>query len=99
MPFDRSLLRRESWEASALQYEIIVMFSMTALFADSSQNHPITDLPAFFIHPCNTAQALEEICQEKPRSPEAYLLVWFGLVGPLVDLYMPSQLSFAIMQK
>jgi hypothetical protein len=63
------------------------------------QNHPVTDLPAFFIHPCNTGEALDEICHPKPRSPEEYLLVWLGLVGPLVGLHVTSLTSLAIVKK
>jgi Autophagocytosis associated protein, active-site domain len=62
--------------------------------ADSEQNHPMSDLPAFFIHPCNTAGALEELCQDKVCSPEDYLMIWLGLVGPSVNLYIPSQLLY-----
>jgi hypothetical protein len=78
-----------SWEESVWPYGDAVQ---AGHFADQTQNHPISDLPAFFIHPCNTAEALEETCQDRSCSPEVYLLVWFGLIGPSVNLYVPSQL-------
>lgn len=78
-----------SLEQSALQYENV---AQPDDIADPPQNHPISDLPAFFIHPCNTAEALEAICQDRSCSAEAYILIWLGLVGPPVDLYIPSQL-------
>jgi ubiquitin-like-conjugating enzyme ATG10 len=72
-----------------LQYDSMLITERTA---DIMQSHPVTALPAFFIHPCNTAKALEEICQNKACSPEEYLVTWLGLVGPSVNLYIPSQL-------
>ncbi|KAL9112386.1 MAG: hypothetical protein Q9227_003228 [Pyrenula ochraceoflavens] len=56
------------------------------------QNHPVTDFPAFFIHPCNTADALRELGSDGIHSPEHYLLLWLGLVGPCVGLHVPSKL-------
>lgn len=60
--------------------------------AISIANHPISDLPAFFVHPCNTAEALQAACQDRRCSEEAYIMIWLGLVGPSVNLYVPSQL-------
>lgn len=71
------------------------MSVQVARIADHPQNHPLSDLSAFFIHPCNTAEALKEIDEGQFCSPEAYLWIWFGLVGSSVNLYMPSQLLFA----
>ncbi|KAF7513730.1 hypothetical protein GJ744_007781 [Endocarpon pusillum] len=59
----------------------------------SIAHHPKSDLPAFFIHPCNTAEALYEICQQRScRTALDYLVIWLGLVGPSFNLYIPSQL-------
>lgn len=66
-----------------------------ARIADHPQNHPISDLSAFFIHPCNTAEALIAIDHGNFCSPEAYLLIWISLLGPSINLYMPSQLLLA----
>ena len=56
------------------------------------QYHPISDLPAFFVHPRNTAEALQEVGLHKDTSPEAYLLLWLGLIGTVVNLHVPSKL-------
>ena len=65
-----------------------------ALKADSlKQNHPITDLPTYYIHPCNTAEAMRAIIGERRVLPMEYLQIWIGLVGSCVSLYLPSQLA------
>lgn len=56
------------------------------------KNHPFTHIPAYFIHPCKTAEAMQKIIGHNGVSPEEYLQIWFGLVGSCVGLYLPSQL-------
>lgn len=56
------------------------------------QHHPISDQPAYFIHPCNTPEALSVLKPERALTPEDYLLLWLGLVGTSVGLYVPSAL-------
>ena len=53
-----------------------------------TQNHPVTDIPCFWVHPCRTAEAMGEILEAKERevSPVEYLMVWIGLVGNAVGL-------------
>ncbi|KAL2828653.1 hypothetical protein BDW59DRAFT_42173 [Aspergillus cavernicola] len=58
--------------------------------------HPVSGTPAFFVHPCNTADAMREIASGHRISPEAYLIIWLGLVGNCVRLQLPSEL-FATM--
>ncbi|KAL3430823.1 hypothetical protein BDV09DRAFT_188926 [Aspergillus tetrazonus] len=54
--------------------------------------HPIFETPAFFVHPCNTADAMRDIASEHDISPEAYLIIWLGLVGSSVRLQLSSDL-------
>ncbi|KAE9381395.1 hypothetical protein N431DRAFT_476228 [Stipitochalara longipes BDJ] len=55
----------------------------------SAAPHPITDLPAFFIHPCQTKEAMESLyCPMKD-----YLMVWIGLVGGCVELWIPPEMA------
>ncbi|PVH88216.1 autophagy-related protein-like protein Atg10 [Cadophora sp. DSE1049] len=54
----------------------------------SAAPHPITDVPAFFIHPCQTKEAMENF--ECPM--EEYLMVWIGLVGGCVGLWVPPEM-------
>lgn len=50
------------------------------------------ETPAFFVHPCNTADAMRGIASEHDISPEAYLIIWLGLVGSSVRLQLSSDL-------
>jgi len=58
-------------------------------FPDFIQEHPITARPAFFIHPCNTAEAIRNLAQSTQLSTANYLQLWLGLVGPPVGLHLP----------
>ncbi|KAL4940804.1 hypothetical protein BDV06DRAFT_14203 [Aspergillus oleicola] len=57
--------------------------------------HPVSGTPAFFVHPCNTAEAMKDIASGGSVSLDAYLIMWLGLVGSCVRLQLPSEL-FAI---
>ncbi|RQM06992.1 hypothetical protein DH86_00000123, partial [Scytalidium sp. 3C] len=51
--------------------------------------HPITDLPAFFIHPCQTKEAMELFnC-----SLSEYIMVWLGIVGGCIGLWVPPEMA------
>ncbi|TQB71664.1 hypothetical protein MPDQ_007379 [Monascus purpureus] len=41
--------------------------------------HPESGTPAFFAHPCNTADAMKHIAHGQDVHPELYLLLWLGL--------------------
>ncbi|EPE35511.1 hypothetical protein GLAREA_11210 [Glarea lozoyensis ATCC 20868] len=55
----------------------------------SAAPHPVTDLPAFFIHPCQTKEAMENF--DCPT--HEYLMVWLGLVGGCVGLWVPPEMA------
>lgn len=55
----------------------------------STKPHPITDVPAFFIHPCQTKEAMENF--DCPMTE--YMMVWIGLVGGCVGLTVPSEMA------
>jgi len=89
----------ESLEESLPQYDkfslLIVSFIRPAKaracsnLTSTLQNHPLTDLPAFFIHPCGTKEAMEQFnCLLKD-----YLGVWLGLVGGYVGLWLPPAMA------
>lgn len=59
----------------------------------SMTNHPVTDMPVFFVHPCNTATALEETASTPEPSPLQYMLQWLGIVGACVGLHLPMDLA------
>jgi len=55
----------------------------------SAAPHPITDIPAFFIHPCQTKEAMENFdCLISD-----YLMLWLGLVGACVGLWVPPEMA------
>ncbi|EXJ78529.1 hypothetical protein A1O1_08930 [Capronia coronata CBS 617.96] len=58
----------------------------------SMAHHPVSDHPAFFVHPCNTHEALSALCTDKSLTPERYLILWLGLIGSSVGLHIPSKL-------
>ncbi|CAL3964267.1 hypothetical protein PZA11_001667 [Diplocarpon coronariae] len=55
----------------------------------SAAPHPITHVPAFFIHPCQTKEAMETF----DCSVENYLMLWIGLVGGCVGLWVPPEMA------
>ncbi|PGH34417.1 hypothetical protein GX50_02785 [[Emmonsia] crescens] len=57
-------------------------------------HHPLSDLPVYFVHPCNTPDALRDVAGNKEVvvTTETYLLLWLGLVGNCVGLHVPSEL-------
>jgi ubiquitin-like-conjugating enzyme ATG10 len=51
------------------------------------QDHPILGTPYYFIHPCRTADLLQDIQKaNKDISHEQLLQVWLGLVGGVVNI-------------
>jgi ubiquitin-like-conjugating enzyme ATG10 len=49
----------------------------------------VTDVPAFFIHPCATKEAMEEF----QCTLQDYLAIWLGLVGGFVGLWLPKAMA------
>ncbi|GFG02732.1 autophagy-related protein Atg10 [Aspergillus lentulus] len=54
--------------------------------------HPESGVPAFFVHPCNTADAMMRIVGWRKITAETYLLIWLGLVGNCVGLRLPCEI-------
>lgn len=55
-------------------------------------DHPITNSPVFFIHPCQTANVMEASVGKKSVTAEQYLLMWIGAMGKSVGLNIPLAL-------
>ncbi|KJZ78386.1 hypothetical protein HIM_02424 [Hirsutella minnesotensis 3608] len=55
----------------------------------SADHHPITGLPAFFVHPCLVGDALSRF----DCTRENYLMIWLGLVGGCVGLWVPKEMA------
>ena len=56
------------------------------------KNHPFFDLPCFWVHPCNTAEAIGNHIQALGRevNPLEYFSIWLGVVGVVVGLSLPK---------
>ncbi|KAG2419872.1 hypothetical protein HFD88_004669 [Aspergillus terreus] len=54
--------------------------------------HPHSGAPMFFVHPCNTADAMKQIAGHQRVTPELYLMLWLGLVGNRLGLSLPREL-------
>lgn len=57
------------------------------------KDHPITNSPAFFIHPCQTAAVLEASLASDHVTPLEYLTLWIGAMGKCVGLNIPVALA------
>ncbi|KAH9883735.1 hypothetical protein F4778DRAFT_788305 [Xylariomycetidae sp. FL2044] len=55
----------------------------------SVDHHPLTGIPTFFVHPCFLGEAMARF--DSPK--EDYLMVWLGLVGGCVGLWVPKELA------
>ncbi|KAK4105853.1 hypothetical protein N658DRAFT_416098 [Parathielavia hyrcaniae] len=55
----------------------------------SVDHHPVTGIPCFFVHPCLLGEAMARF----DCSKEDYLMVWLGLVGGCVGLWVPPELA------
>ncbi|KAF2809970.1 uncharacterized protein BDZ99DRAFT_415968 [Mytilinidion resinicola] len=58
-------------------------------------DHPITNRPVFFVHPCNTADALRASLEETKITADQYILLWIGIVGGCVGLQVPTAIAIA----
>ncbi|PWY76358.1 autophagy-related protein Atg10 [Aspergillus sclerotioniger CBS 115572] len=54
--------------------------------------HPDCGTPTFFVHPCHTTDAMRHIAGKRCLTPEAYLIIWLGLVGNRLGLQLPKEL-------
>ena len=59
----------------------------------SMTDHPATGMPAYFVHPCRTKEAMEPVLGEREVKPEEYVVLWLGTIGASVGLDVPLQLA------
>lgn len=74
------------------------MRSVGVLGALSMAEHPVTGVPAYFVHPCRTQEALSPLLGNassdiKPCNGTHYLLLWFGVIGASVGLSVPISVA------
>ncbi|KAH7391852.1 hypothetical protein BKA66DRAFT_510427 [Pyrenochaeta sp. MPI-SDFR-AT-0127] len=58
----------------------------------TTTDHPVTNNPVFFIHPCRTAEVMEASVGQRRVSAKEYLLMWIGAMGKGVGLNVPLAL-------
>lgn len=70
----------------------------------SMSDHPITGVPAYFVHPCRTQEALAPLLgpassKSGERGGLKYLLFWFGMIGSSVGLSVPVHVARLFAEK
>jgi ubiquitin-like-conjugating enzyme ATG10 len=70
------------------------MRSVGIMGALSMAEHPVTGVPAYFVHPCRTQEALSLMLDNDNSDIDQcngakYLLLWFGVIGASVGLNVP----------
>ncbi|KAM5355937.1 hypothetical protein ACJ41O_002583 [Fusarium nematophilum] len=55
----------------------------------SADHHPVTGVPSFFVHPCLLGDAISNFECDRTN----YLMVWLGLVGGCVSLWVPKEMA------
>jgi len=66
---------------------------MTSFSKAIIQDHPISNLPVYFVHPCMTHEAMRELCPIPNFQPIVYLLKWFGMFASVLGLTVPHDIA------
>jgi ubiquitin-like-conjugating enzyme ATG10 len=74
------------------------MSSVGVMGALSMGEHLVTGVPAYFVHPCRTQEALSPLLDDassdaEPCNGTHYLLLWFGVIGASVGLSVPISVA------
>lgn len=67
----------------------------------SMGEHPVTGVPAYFVHPCRTQEVLAPLLgsakvdssETSPQKAMKYLMLWFGVIGASVGLSVPIRVA------
>lgn len=70
--------------------------SVGAIGGITVTDHPHTNFPVFFIHPCQTSAVMEASAGENELNPYEYMLMWIGSLGGYVGLNVPLALTSGI---
>lgn len=65
----------------------------------SQEEHPISGIPSFFLHPCRTNERIVLIQSLDRYSEGMKLLAWMSMVLPSVGLAMPASVFRALARK
>lgn len=74
------------------------MRSVGVMGALSMAEHPVTGVPAYFVHPCRTQEAMSPLLSNAEpdahsRDGTRYLLLWSGVIGASVGLNVPISVA------
>ncbi|KAK2768827.1 hypothetical protein FQN54_000687 [Arachnomyces sp. PD_36] len=69
-----------------------VLGSVGVMGGISIDYHPTLSVPVYFVHPCNTSDALRDVGDGLAPTTGSYLPLWLGLVGNSVSLHLPGEL-------
>jgi hypothetical protein len=58
----------------------------------SMDQHHMTGLPSFFLHPCMTRQRMESLLSNSPRSSELVLLSWMSMALVALGFEIPPRI-------
>lgn len=58
----------------------------------SMDQHPMTGLPSYFLHPCNTKQRMESMITSQERHPAIQLLSWMSMMFVSMGLAIPANI-------
>lgn len=81
------------------------MLDVGVMGALSMAEHPLTGMPAYFVHPCRTQEVMAPLLEgrEDPKSnagdPVEYLMLWLGVIGASVGLNVPVRVAKEFAEK
>jgi len=65
----------------------------------SQEEHPITGMPSFFLHPCRTNERMDLLCHSNNNNQAVCLLQWMSMVLPSIRLAISSSVFVHIANK
>lgn len=83
----------ETYDLLVPKTERPAMQQVGVMGALSLTDHPVNNLPAYFVHPCRTSEAMAAITDGTDVKPIQYLLIWIGLIGSSAGLVIPRKLA------
>lgn len=83
----------EAGVMGGLSYTVSLRYGDGRFLADIGEDHPLTSMPALFVHPCRTAAAIAELSTSLVIDLASYLPFWLGIIGVSFGLHIPHESS------
>lgn len=58
----------------------------------SYDEHPVSGVPSYFLHPCQTEARLKVLFNNEPENKQLLLLSWMSLILPAIGYNFPSKI-------